>query len=149
MNALPIPLLLAGMLATGSVLVTTATSPGVLVVGRALSDATLAMLCGVLAAVPLLGVRAGHRLRDVMAWCERAVADVAMMLLIGILPVYWSVAMARMSGLMAAAGLAFINTVGLLGGFERLFDFLGVLRPALDVPVPPDRVARFLQRSRD
>ena len=41
----------------------------------------------------------------------------AMFLLIGILPLYWSVAMARMSGLMAAAGLAFINMVGLLGGF--------------------------------
>jgi MFS family permease len=41
----------------------------------------------------------------------------AMFFLIGILPLYWSVAMARMSGLMAAAGLAFINTVGLLGGF--------------------------------
>jgi MFS family permease len=43
--------------------------------------------------------------------------DAAMLLLIGILPLYWSVAMARMSGLMAAAGLAFINTIGLLGGF--------------------------------
>lgn len=43
--------------------------------------------------------------------------DVAMLLLVGILPLYWSVAMERMSGLMAAAGLAFINTVGLLGGF--------------------------------
>ncbi|MFD5496175.1 MFS transporter [Streptomyces sp. NPDC001812] len=43
--------------------------------------------------------------------------DAAMLLLVGILPLYWSVAMARMSGLMAAAGLAFINTVGLLGGF--------------------------------
>ncbi|GAB3451665.1 MFS transporter [Actinophytocola sediminis] len=43
--------------------------------------------------------------------------DLAMLLLIGILPLYWSVAMARMSGLMAAAGLAFINMVGLLGGF--------------------------------
>jgi MFS family permease len=43
--------------------------------------------------------------------------DVAMLLLIGVLPLYWSVAMARMSGLMAAAGLAFINMVGLLGGF--------------------------------
>lgn len=43
--------------------------------------------------------------------------DLAMLLLIGVLPLYWSVAMARMSGLMAAAGLAFINTIGLLGGF--------------------------------
>jgi MFS family permease len=56
------------------------------------------------------------------AFSEGAVArilliDLAMLLLIGVLPLYWSVAMARMSGLMAAAGLAFINTVGLLGGF--------------------------------
>ncbi|WP_211352477.1 MFS transporter [Nocardioides albertanoniae] len=42
---------------------------------------------------------------------------VAMFFLIGILPIYWSLAMAHMSGLMAAAGLAFINTIGLLGGF--------------------------------
>ena len=35
----------------------------------------------------------------------------------GTLPLFWSLAMARMSGLMAAAGLAFINTVGLIGGF--------------------------------
>jgi MFS family permease len=35
----------------------------------------------------------------------------------GTLPVFWSVAMARMSGIVAAAGLAFINTVGLTGGF--------------------------------
>lgn len=42
---------------------------------------------------------------------------VAMFFLVGILPIYWSLAMAHMSGLMAAAGLAFINTIGLLGGF--------------------------------
>jgi len=39
------------------------------------------------------------------------------MLLFGTLPVFWSVAMARMTGIVAAAGLAFINTVGLTGGF--------------------------------
>jgi MFS family permease len=38
-------------------------------------------------------------------------------ILFGTLPVFWSVAMARMSGIVAAAGLAFINTVGLTGGF--------------------------------
>ncbi|MFL1429857.1 MULTISPECIES: MFS transporter [unclassified Nocardiopsis] len=43
--------------------------------------------------------------------------DLAMFFLIGILPIYWSVAQGRMQGLMAAAGLAFINTIGLLGGF--------------------------------
>ena len=35
----------------------------------------------------------------------------------GILPSYWGVAMKRLQGIQAAAGLAFINTVGLLGGF--------------------------------
>ncbi|WP_329038463.1 MFS transporter [Streptomyces sp. NBC_01725] len=38
-------------------------------------------------------------------------------LTLGTLPIFWSVAMARMSGIVAAAGLAFINTVGLTGGF--------------------------------
>lgn len=35
----------------------------------------------------------------------------------GTLPLFWSVAMARMTGIVAAAGLAFINTIGLIGGF--------------------------------
>jgi MFS family permease len=35
----------------------------------------------------------------------------------GTLPLFWSVAMSRMSGLIAAAGLAFINTLGVAGGF--------------------------------
>ncbi|SNS56732.1 MFS transporter [Actinoplanes regularis] len=36
---------------------------------------------------------------------------------IGTLPLFWSVAMSRMSGLVAAAGLAFINMLGITGGF--------------------------------
>ncbi|MFL6124285.1 MFS transporter [Actinophytocola sp.] len=35
----------------------------------------------------------------------------------GTLPLFWSVAMSRLSGLMAAAGLAFVNMVGITGGF--------------------------------
>ncbi|MBE1493341.1 MFS family permease [Amycolatopsis lexingtonensis] len=35
----------------------------------------------------------------------------------GTLPLFWSVAMARLSGLVAAAGLAFINMLGITGGF--------------------------------
>jgi MFS family permease len=35
----------------------------------------------------------------------------------GILPSYWAIAMKRLQGIQAAAGLAFINTVGLIGGF--------------------------------
>lgn len=45
------------------------------------------------------------------------------MLMIGTLPLFWSVAMPRMTGLMAAAGLAFINTIGLTGGFVGPYVF--------------------------
>ncbi len=75
-------LLPVGMLATGAVLVTASGSDEAQAAGRALSDPTLAMLCGVLAAVALLGRRQGRSLADVMGWCERAVADIASMLLV-------------------------------------------------------------------
>lgn len=42
---------------------------------------------------------------------------VAMLFCVGMLPLFWSIAMARMSGIIAAAGLALINTIGLIGGF--------------------------------
>jgi MFS family permease len=48
---------------------------------------------------------------------------VAMIFIVGTLPVFWSIAMARMSGLMAAAGLALINTIGLIGGFAGPYLF--------------------------
>jgi len=35
----------------------------------------------------------------------------------GVLPSYWAIAMKRLHGIQAAAGLAFINTIGLIGGF--------------------------------
>lgn len=42
---------------------------------------------------------------------------ISMIFVFGTLPLFWSIAMARMSGLVAAASLAFINTIGLIGGF--------------------------------
>ncbi|GGC89651.1 MFS transporter [Tersicoccus solisilvae] len=42
---------------------------------------------------------------------------VGALFIFGTLPLFWSIAMARMSGVVAAAGLAFINTIGLIGGF--------------------------------
>ena len=51
----------------------------------------------------------------------------------GTLPVFWSIAMARMSGVVAAAGLAFINTVGLIGGFVGPYLF-GVAETATGDP---------------
>lgn len=41
----------------------------------------------------------------------------------GTLPLFWAMAMPRMTGLMAAAGLAFINTIGLTGGFVGPYVF--------------------------
>ncbi|MDH0746809.1 MFS transporter [Pseudomonas sp. GD03842] len=41
----------------------------------------------------------------------------------GVLPIYWAIAMKRLQGIEAAAGLAFINTLGLLGGFVGPFLF--------------------------
>lgn len=35
----------------------------------------------------------------------------------GVLPLYWAISMKRLHGIQAAAGLAFINTLGLTGGF--------------------------------
>ncbi|WP_051158962.1 MFS transporter [Tsukamurella sp. 1534] len=55
-------------------------------------------------------------------------------LMLGTLPLFWSVAMARMSGLMAAAGLAFINTVGLTGGFVGPYVF-GLVESRSGTPV--------------
>ncbi|MFF2841471.1 MFS transporter [Paenarthrobacter sp. NPDC057981] len=51
----------------------------------------------------------------------------------GTLPVFWSIAMARMSGIVAAAGLAFINTIGLIGGFVGPYLF-GVAETATGDP---------------
>lgn len=41
----------------------------------------------------------------------------------GVLPIYWAIAMKRLQGIEAAAGLAFINTIGLLGGFAGPYLF--------------------------
>lgn len=51
----------------------------------------------------------------------------------GTLPVFWSIAMGRMSGIVAAAGLAFINTIGLIGGFVGPYLF-GVAETATGDP---------------
>jgi MFS family permease len=58
---------------------------------------------------------------------------VSMVFVFGTLPLFWSIAMARMSGLMAAAGLAFINTVGLIGGFVGPYLF-GIVEDATGNP---------------
>lgn len=58
---------------------------------------------------------------------------IGMIFILGTLPLFWSVAMARMTGLMAAAGLAFINTIGLIGGFVGPYVF-GLVEEATGNP---------------
>lgn len=58
---------------------------------------------------------------------------VSMIFVFGTLPLFWSIAMARMSGLVAAASLAFINTIGLIGGFVGPYLF-GLAESATNNP---------------
>lgn len=75
-------LLPVALLASGAVLSPWLDARGAAYVATALTDPALALLAAVLVAVAVLGVRNGRPMRDVMGWCERAVADVAMVLLI-------------------------------------------------------------------
>ncbi len=74
---LPVALLTAGTLMRSAGVV----DGGHLVVDL-LSDPALALLAGVVVAVAWLGLGAGHALGDVMRWCEQAITDVALILLI-------------------------------------------------------------------
>ncbi|MFF0486560.1 MFS transporter [Streptomyces sp. NPDC004435] len=86
--------------------------------GRIGNDTGLIVLCAVAGTAAL----AGFLFTDAVA-ARFTLLFVANFFLMGTLPMFWSVAMSRMSGLMAAVGLAFINTVGLLGGFFGPFVF--------------------------
>ncbi len=70
------------MLASGAVLAPYAGTGVMSQLVRGLSDPSIAMLSAVLAAMVLLGLGGGHRVREITAWSERAVADVALVLLV-------------------------------------------------------------------
>lgn len=80
-----------------------------------------AALVGILAAATLATSIAFMVVTDPVS--KIILIAVAMIFVFGTLPLFWSIAMARMSGLMAAAGLAFINTIGLIGGFVGPYVF--------------------------
>jgi MFS family permease len=74
--------------------------------------------------VTLIGAAAGGTLVILLAFLLLPNPAVRIILIslssffaLGTLPLFWSVAMSRMSGLVAAAGLAFVNTIGITGGF--------------------------------
>jgi MFS family permease len=78
--------------------------------------------------IALIGLCAGATLVIVIAFLagSNPVWRVGLIILssffaLGTLPLFWSVAMSRMSGLIAAAGLAFINMLGITGGFVGPF----------------------------
>ena len=51
------------------------------------------------------------------------ILSAAMFFVSGVQPLYWSVLMARLGGVAAAAGLAFVNTIGLTGAFVGPYAF--------------------------
>lgn len=74
--------------------------------------------------IPLIGVCAGAGFVILLGFLlsrspvwSVSLIFIANFFTFGTLPLFWSVAMSRMSGLMAAAGLAFINMLGITGGF--------------------------------
>ena len=86
---------------------------------------------GILAAATL--VTAVAFILSTSALAKIILIAVSMIFVMGTLPLFWSIAMARMSGLMAAASLAFINTIGLIGGFVGPYLF-GLAETATDNP---------------
>ncbi|HYQ63350.1 MFS transporter [Actinophytocola sp.] len=86
--------------------------------GRIGNEVPLIALCA--GAVPFILV--GFLLSDSPVWSVGLVF-LYNFFAFGTLPLFWSVAMSRMSGLMAAAGLAFINMVGITGGFAGPYGY--------------------------
>ncbi len=54
---------------------------------------------------------------------QMVILSVTMLFIVGVQPLYWSVLMARLGGMAAAAGLAFVNTIGLTGAFVGPYAF--------------------------
>lgn len=54
---------------------------------------------------------------------QMIILSLTMLFIVGVQPLYWSVLMARLGGVAAAAGLAFVNTIGLTGAFVGPYAF--------------------------
>ncbi|MHA7125228.1 MFS transporter [Janibacter indicus] len=54
---------------------------------------------------------------------QMIILSATMLFIVGVQPLYWSTLMARLGGVAAAAGLAFVNTIGLTGGFVGPYAF--------------------------
>ena len=54
---------------------------------------------------------------------QMIILSLTMLFIVGVQPLYWSVLMARLGGVAAAAGLAFVNMIGLTGAFVGPYAF--------------------------
>jgi MFS family permease len=94
-------------------------------------DTQLIVLCAVGTTVVM-----GMYVAATGAFAQLTLLFCANFFLVGTLPLFWSVAMSRMSGLMAAVGLAYINMIGLTGGFVGPYVFGLIEQSAGSVRAP-------------
>lgn len=80
--------------------------------------------------VPLIGATTAGAIVMALAFiatdhpvARMVILSATMLFIVGVQPLYWSVLMARLGGVAAAAGLAFVNTIGLTGAFVGPFAF--------------------------
>lgn len=80
--------------------------------------------------VPLIGITTAAAIVFALVFiavdnpvAKMVILSVTMLFIVGVQPLYWSVLMARLGGVAAAAGLAFVNTIGLTGGFVGPYAF--------------------------
>ncbi len=108
--------LISGVVGIGAVI-------GVLVIPRVLRRAPGAE-------VPLIGITTAAAIVCALLFiavgdpvAQMIILSLTMLFIVGVQPLYWSVLMARLGGVAAAAGLAFVNTIGLTGAFVGPYAF--------------------------
>ncbi|GAA1746141.1 MFS transporter [Dietzia kunjamensis subsp. schimae] len=108
--------LISGVVGVGAVI-------GVLVVPRLLkrNPGTEVRLIGITTAAAIVMALAFVSTENPVA--KMLLLSATMVFIVGVQPLYWSVLMARLGGVAAAAGLAFVNTIGLTGAFVGPYAF--------------------------
>ncbi|WEV77939.1 MFS transporter [Janibacter cremeus] len=108
--------LISGVVGIGAVI-------GVIVVPRVLkrSPGSEVRLIGITTAAAIASALAFIVVTDPVA--QMIILSLTMLFIVGVQPLYWSVLMARLGGVAAAAGLAFVNTIGLTGAFVGPYAF--------------------------
>lgn len=108
--------LISGVVGIGAVL-------GVVVVPRLLkrNPGSEVRLIGLTTAGAIISALAFIAVSNPVA--QMIILSLTMLFIVGVQPLYWSVLMARLGGVAAAAGLAFVNTIGLTGAFVGPYAF--------------------------